>query len=195
MKLFVALVPPSEAVEELAAVVRPLHSLPQAAPLRWTGLPSWHLTLAFLGQVDAEQLPPLEAGLAAVAAAQPAFALRLGGAGHFGDRALWAGVHGDTAAIGRLAGASADAARQAGLGVDDGHGFTAHLTLARSSTPRSAGRHAGRPGGPDLRLLAAALTGFRGLPWPADTLRLMRSHQGAGPSPYETVAAWPLAQS
>ena len=192
MKLFVALVPPAEAVQELAAAVRPLHSLPQAAALRWTGLPTWHLTLAFLGQVDPEALPELQSGLAAVAAVQPVFPLRLGGGGHFGDRALWADVHGDTGAVGRLAEAAADAARRVGVDVDD-HPFRAHLTLARSSTPRSAGRSATRPGGPDLRPLAAALAGFRGAPWPADTLRLMRSHQGAGPSRYETLTAWPLA--
>jgi 2'-5' RNA ligase len=193
MKLFVALVPPPEAVQELAAAVRPLHSLPHAAALRWTALPTWHLTLAFLGLVDDDTLPRLQGALASVAAGQPAFRLGLGGGGHFGDRALWAAVHGETAAVGRLAEATVDAARQLGIGVDE-HRFTAHLTLARSSTPRSAGRNATRPGGPDLRPLAAALADFRGRLWPADTLRLMRSHQGTGPSRYETLTAWPLAQ-
>ena len=195
VKLFVAIVPPQSAVQELAAAVRPLHALPQAAAVRWTGLPTWHLTLAFLGQVADEELPGLEWGLAAAAAGQPEFGLRLGGGGRFGDRALWAGVRGDTAALGRLAGAAADAAERAGIGTDD-RPFTGHLTLARSSIPRGGddrgGHRRGQGGAPDLAPLADALAGFQGEPWRVSTLELMHSQPGPGPKRYETVAAWPL---
>jgi len=191
VKLFAAIIPPQPAVEELAAAVRPLHALPQAAALRWTGRPTWHLTLAFLGQVQDEALPELEARLAQAAAGQPGFDLRLGGGGHFGDRALWAGVGGGAGPLRLLAESVADAARRTGIDVED-RPFHGHLTLARSSTPRSAGRDARRPGGPDLRPLAAALDDFRGGPWPAGPLQLMRSHPGAGPAHYESLGAWPL---
>jgi RNA 2',3'-cyclic 3'-phosphodiesterase len=202
VRLFAALVPPPAAIQELATAVRPLHSLPEASALRWTSLPTWHLTLAFLGQVEDAALPGLEAGFASAAAGRTVFELRLGGGGRFGDRALWAGVHGDTAALGRLADEAADVARSVGVDVDD-HPFQGHLTLARSGIPRTAGRNpvhraargAGRPAGPDLRPLAAALADFRGEPWEASTLLLMRSHLGTGPARYETLGAWPLTRA
>ena len=50
MRLFVAVVPPDAALAELEDAVAPLR---EAAPeLRWTGAASWHLTLAFLGEVQ-----------------------------------------------------------------------------------------------------------------------------------------------
>ncbi|MEZ0069152.1 2'-5' RNA ligase [Streptacidiphilus sp. MAP12-20] len=180
MRLFLAVVPPESAIQELDAAVRPLRSLPQGTGLRWTGLESWHLTLAFLGQVDTEQLSALEPGLAHVAHEHPAHRLRLAGAGRFGDRALWAGVSGDTLALRKLAEDVADAARRSGIAVDD-RLFRAHLTLARSGTARA-----------DLRALAAALADFQGAEWTAGTLCLMRSYLGAGPAHYEAVAEWSL---
>jgi 2'-5' RNA ligase len=193
VKLFAAIVPPQAAVDELAAAARPLHALPQAAALRWTGLPTWHLTVGFFGQVQAGTLAELEAGLARAAAGQPEFELRLGGGGHFDGRALWAGIDGGAGPLDRLAAAVADAARHAGIAVEDRR-FHGHLTLARSGVPRGSGRGAARSGGPDLRPLAAALGDFRGGAWPAGPLRLMRSHPGAGAGAarYESLAAWPL---
>ena len=193
MRLFAAVLPPQSAVQELAEAVRPLHASPLAAPLRWTALPTWHLTLAFLGQVEAEALPELSAVLDAAVAGHEAFELRLAGGGRFGDRALWAGVTGDTRALGELAESVADAVRRVGIDLDD-RPFQGHLTLARSSVPRSAESARRRPGGPDLAPLADALAGFRGEPWQVDTLQLMRSHLGAGPSHHERIGGWALAR-
>ncbi|MBC3843742.1 RNA 2',3'-cyclic phosphodiesterase [Streptacidiphilus sp. 4-A2] len=195
MKLFAAIMPPQSAVQELAAAVRPLHALPQGASLRWTDLSGWHLTLAFLGQVDPEALPELGERLAGAAAEVPEFELGLGGGGRFGDRALWAGVHGDTAALGLLAAATVDAVRHAGLDVDE-RPFQAHLTLARSGIPRHAtGRRRPPPGGPELAPLADTLAGFRGRPWRVSTLELMNSHPGAGPARYERQGSWQLGRN
>ena len=53
-----------------------------------------HLTLAFLGEVDAASLPDLDAGLSAIA--MPPIALSAKGIGHFASKgrphALWAGA-------------------------------------------------------------------------------------------------------
>lgn len=193
MRLFAAVLPPQSAVRELADAVRPLHALPQAASLRWTALPTWHLTLTFLGQVEAEALPELSAVLDAAVAGHAAFELRLAGGGRFGDRALWAGVDGDTRALGALAESVADAARRVGIELDE-RPFHGHLTLARSSVPRSAESARRRPGGPNLRPPADALSGFRGELWPVETVQLMRSHLGAGPSHHERIDGWALAQ-
>ena len=188
MRLFAAVVPPQAAVRELAAAVAPLHALPQAAGLRWTGEPTWHLTLAFLGQVDADDLQPLRGCLAVAAAAVARTPrLRLAGSGRFGERALWAGVEGDTLPLRRLADEVAKAARDTGIDVDE-RPFRGHLTLARaggrSGPPTAAGR--------GLPALVEALADFSGTEWPATSLRLMRSHLGAGSAHYETVAEWAL---
>ena len=50
MRLFVAIALPPEAASELDEVVAPLR--PAWPDLRWTGRDAWHLTLAFLGEVD-----------------------------------------------------------------------------------------------------------------------------------------------
>src|ERR1700685_2810471 len=44
-----AVVPPPDVLDELEAAVAPLR--PGWPALRWTGMPAWHLTLAFLGEV------------------------------------------------------------------------------------------------------------------------------------------------
>ena len=49
MRMFVALVPPADAMAELAAAVEALQATPG---LRWTRPEQWHVTLAFLAEVD-----------------------------------------------------------------------------------------------------------------------------------------------
>ncbi|OIV36219.1 2'-5' RNA ligase, partial [Mangrovactinospora gilvigrisea] len=127
MRLFVAVLPPEEAVRELGSAVSRLKGLPPGPELRWTAREGWHLTLAFLGEVDEDRLPALEAGLAEEAARRSPLTLRLAGGGRFGGTVLWAGVEGDRAALGGLAAGVAEAVREAGLTVDD-RPYTPHLT-------------------------------------------------------------------
>jgi RNA 2',3'-cyclic 3'-phosphodiesterase len=186
IRAFVAVVPPDTALAELAAAVEPLRS---AHPeLRWTPGGQWHLTLAFLGEVDEGALPELTERLARAAHRHAPMDLTLGGAGRFGDRVLWTRVRdGRTpggAPLRRLAAAVTAAARRCGIGVDD-RAYRPHLTIARSR------------GGTDLRPLVAQLSGFAGTPWVADALHLVRSRLGAGPGAtavHDTVRTWPLGR-
>src|SRR6201993_2147363 len=50
MRLFVAIAPPPTVLDELDALVEPLRA--RRFDLRWTNREAWHVTLAFLGQVD-----------------------------------------------------------------------------------------------------------------------------------------------
>ncbi|MFD3518128.1 RNA 2',3'-cyclic phosphodiesterase [Streptomyces sp. NPDC058657] len=197
MRLFVAVLPPQEAVAELASAVDRLEQLPGSGRLRWTGRAGWHFTLAFLGEVADERVGVLEGALARAAGEVRPFSLALRGSGHFGGRALWAGAAGDTAVLRRLAAAAADAAGEAGVEPDTGLPFRPHLTLART---RRHGEGA-RAKDPDLGPYVAALAPFTGTPWPVDELALVRSNlpgSGAGRDlsvpRYETVAAWPLGR-
>lgn len=181
MRSFVALVPPPDALDELADAVA---ALPDEPGLRWTPPAQWHLTLAFLGEVDGPTHDRLVERLARAARRHPPVELALAGAGRFGDRVLWMRVDGDRAALRLLAGSVRAAARRVGLPVDD-RPYRPHLTLARV-----------RPPAPDLRPLADALAGFAGRPWTATALHLVRSDLGAGPggtARHEVVGTWELA--
>ncbi|MFD0348807.1 RNA 2',3'-cyclic phosphodiesterase [Kitasatospora aburaviensis] len=143
MRLFVAVVPPVEALQGLSDAVAPVRGLPGADRLRWTTVEGWHLTLAFLGEVPAERLPELEAGLAGVAEVHAVHRLRISGAGRFGDRVLWAGVDGQTWALRRLAEAVGEVTAEV-AGATDAYNFHPHLTLARAgSTGATGGRCCG----------------------------------------------------
>ncbi|MET9916125.1 RNA 2',3'-cyclic phosphodiesterase [Streptomyces sp. NPDC006435] len=186
LRLFAAVLPPAPAVEELRSAVAPLHTLPGAEGLRWTGVPGWHFTLAFFGPVDEELLPELEARLARAAHRTDPFPLRVHGAGRFGGRALWAGAAGSLDTLRLLAERADAAARRTGIPMEEHRRYTPHLTLARSRRAEI-----------DLHPWTDALGGFEGTPWEVGELSLVRSNlpvagvRGEQPR-YEVVASWSL---
>jgi 2'-5' RNA ligase len=183
MRLFVAVEPPDAVLAELEDAVAPLRT---AAPeLRWTGRTSWHLTLAFLGEVRAEVLPDLTIRLERAAHRHPPQQLVIAGGGAFPSarraQVLWAGFAGDDKALASLADSVAAGARRAGAPPPGQHKkFRAHLTLARCRVPG------------DVSELTRALAEFSGTGWLAESIHLIRSHLSAGPPQYEDVATWPL---
>ncbi|WP_028925849.1 RNA 2',3'-cyclic phosphodiesterase [Pseudonocardia acaciae] len=182
MRLFVALVPPAEAVDELWGATERLRG--QARPgLRWTRPEQWHLTLAFLAEVDDPTRADLCTRLERVAARAAPLSLELGAGGRFGDRVLWARVRGDTDRLRKLAASVRAAARRVKLPVED-RPYRPHLTLARAN------------GTADLRPAVTGLANFEGSPWTASELHLVRSRLAAGPgrtSLYDSVERWPLS--
>jgi 2'-5' RNA ligase len=170
--------PPAAVLAELDAVVEPLRV---AQPeLRWTPRAQWHLTLAFLSEVDEAVLPDLSERLARAARRHPPTSLAFGGGGRFGDRVLWTRVH-----------AAPDSAHPPPRESPVSTGRVLHPDShpgARES-PVSTGRvsHSGGPrGGDDLRRLAASVTaGARRCGIVADDrpyrphLTLARSRDGA----------------
>ncbi|MFK0209794.1 RNA 2',3'-cyclic phosphodiesterase [Streptomyces sp. NPDC090298] len=186
MRLFAAVVPPRECLDELEHAVDRLRGLPGADGIRWTERTGRHLTLAFMGEVGEELLPELRTRLERAAHRTPAFTLRLHGGGRFGRRALWAGVAGDLETLRLLAERSDAAARRAGVPMEEHRRYRAHLTV-------------GRARGEDVALgaLVDGLGGFEGARWRVGELLLVRSDlpvsgvRGERPR-YETVAAWPL---
>ena len=181
MWAFVALIPPAAVLDELAATVAPVQTA--RTDLRWTPTAQWHLTLAFLGEIDEGVLADLETRLARAARRHPPMKLALGGAGRFGDRVLWTRVQAPDG-LRALAASVGAAARRVKIAVDD-RPYRPHLTLARA-----------RPG-TDLRPAVDALRGFAGTAWTADALHLVRSRLGAGPggtAAHEVVETWPLGR-
>jgi RNA 2',3'-cyclic 3'-phosphodiesterase len=185
MRLFVAVLPPAGALDELEAAVAPLRR--DWPELRWTGPDRWHVTLAFLGEVAEDALTDLETRLGRAARRHACQELRIGGGGAFSSvakaRVLIARIQGGQAALAgleALAASVAAGARRAGAAPpDEGRRYTPHLTLARTRQPA------------DLRDLVQALADFTGSPWSATEIHLIRSHPGPKPR-YELLASWPI---
>jgi 2'-5' RNA ligase len=193
VRLFVAIAPPAEVLDELEALAAPLRAA--RTHLRWTSRAAWHVTLAFLGEVEETTLGKLLPGLEQAAHQHEAISLAFAGAGAFpaAHRAnvLWSGLSGDCHALAALAESVAAGAGQAGAAPPDkGRRFQPHLTLARCRLPA------------DVRDLVAELAEFQGKCWHASDIHLVRSNlNGPGrPAPgtqprYTTVATWPLKPS
>ena len=182
MRLFVALSPPADALDELEAAVAPLR--PTRPDLRWTSRESWHVTLAFLGEVDDDVLGKLTARLENAAAERGGLLLSAGGGGAFPTapraRVLWTRLRGDQDALRDMAGSMAAQARHAGAPPpDESRRFRPHITLARSREPT------------DVSPLVGELAGYAGSKWTADRVHLIRSHLGPQ-TWYESIGDWPL---
>ncbi|WNZ10657.1 RNA 2',3'-cyclic phosphodiesterase [Streptomyces sp. 11x1] len=186
MRLFAAVLPPADVVEELGLVAGELKSLAGADRLRWTQPPGWHFTLAFYGEVEEDVVPELSRRLERAAERSEPFRLAVRGGGKFGrGRALWAGAEGDLGALRMLADRAEAAARKAGVPMGEHRRYTPHLTVARSREDL------------DVRPYVAVLDAFAGRSWTVSDLALVRSRLPAsgvaGEQPrYEAVARWGL---
>lgn len=186
--MFVALVPPEEALEHLEEFLGPRREA--GGELRWTTSEQWHITLAFMADVAPRHLDDLVERLGRAAARRTAFSARLAGGGAFPDPArakvLYAGVEAsDPEELRRTSVGARAAASKAGADAGGGR-FRAHLTLARRGRTFEATRW--------LRILDA----YAGPAWPADSMTLIESHLGEGPRKrprYEVVEAFPLGLS
>ncbi|GAA2836033.1 RNA 2',3'-cyclic phosphodiesterase [Nonomuraea rubra] len=180
MRLFAALVPPDDVLDEIARAIAP--HVGQVPGLRWPDRETWHITLGFFGEVPEQVLPELEVRLARAVRRYPVLNLAFDGFGAFSSvrraRVLWVGVTGDS--MTRLADSVKAGARRAGAAQTDEKRFHPHLTLARAKAET------------DLRELVESLSGFSGSPWRAERVRLVRSHTGAQVR-YESLAEWALA--
>jgi RNA 2',3'-cyclic 3'-phosphodiesterase len=184
MRLFVAIAPPSAVLDELDALVEPLRARWQE--LRWTNREAWHVTLAFLGQVEESAATRLVPRLERAARRHPSIQLAFSGAGAFPAtgraNVLWSGLSGDRRALARLAESVAAGASRAGAPPPDKRRrFQPHLTLARCRMPA------------DVTELVAGLARYHGQPWTADRIHLVRSRLGGTEHPrYVSLGSWPL---
>ena len=117
--------------EKLQQKLRPL--LPSHG-VRWARLEQFHLTLKFLGNVPANDVPALKKTVQHACATLPQLPLRAQGLGffpnNFSPRVFWAGVESESKLL-------IEFQRQLAAAVDrftekqDDQKFTAHITLAR----------------------------------------------------------------
>ncbi len=151
---------------------------------RWIDPERYHVTLRFVGDVDAMTARHFMSALAAIDS--PSFELRLTGLGSFGGnkpRALWAGVEASEPLM-ALQRAHERAARMAGLPAEP-RNFMPHVTLARLNNTRP-------------QMLAEYLSyygGFFGEPFTVEGFVLFSSRANQGGGPYLVEADYPFADS
>lgn len=183
MRLFVALEAPPPAVrEQVLEAVTPWRDDDRMA---WTRPEGWHLTLAFLGEVDDDRLAPVVAAVeAGVAAAEiRPTALTTGAVTTLGRGALAVEVADDpSGALDGLGRAIQDALAAVDLPVTP-RPVRPHLTLGRARRRRPVPADLVE----EVRVPAVS--------WVADTVAVVRSILGKGPAAYEIQATVPLLAS
>jgi 2'-5' RNA ligase len=184
-RLFVALLVPPAVRSRLGAVQEELSAA--GLPFRWARGDGLHLTLVFIGERPAQDVPAAGRALRRAAAGRAPFELRSEGLGVFPGlarpRVLWAGLGGDLAALGALQRAVSAELRAAGLPFDR-RPFRPHVTLGRA-TAALDGAAAGA-----LQAAAAAAPSWGG--WTADSVQLMESRLLPGGAVYAAVDRAPL---
>jgi RNA 2',3'-cyclic 3'-phosphodiesterase len=179
VRLFIAAYPSEEALDDLESVLSNLgmvrHASANQVNVRLTRRELWHVTLAFLGDVErveaAAQALDSVAGSAAV--------LRIGGGGKFGRgrfTIVWAGLRGDVDALARTAASARAQIRRVRLQYDK-KPFRPHVTIARPGDRAPAAVVAAD---------VAALEAYDGPDWTSDEICLVSSRQGPRPV-YEII--------
>lgn len=192
MRMFAAVLPPQDVLDELEEFLAPRQEADeQSRDFRWTRPEGWHLTLAFMAEVPERSLDDLLERLARAGRRRQPFTLALVGGGAFPNPArakvLFAGVEAEADHLEELRRLSTGARAAAGKSgaPADGATFRPHLTLARTRRPVEATRW--------LRVLST----YRSRPFTVTDFALVQSHLGQGPGNrprYDVVATFGLGK-
>ena len=185
LRLFVACELPDEVLDALSQVQDDLEGA-GAEQLRWVRPEAIHITLKFLGNVQAALVDDVIASLSA--RIQP-FALRLSPSrlGGFGGRRLrvvWVGLDGQTRELSDLADTVEQALEPVGFPAER-RSFAPHLTLARVRERASAA---------ERERLSSLVESYRLPRLPAFSLSqaaLIQSILGPGGATYRTISRFP----
>lgn len=186
MRLFVALPVADDVRRQLATTVEPARAGEAAGTgsssprrgWRWTRPEGWHVTLAFLGEVEPDRLEDVARAGTGPAAGTGRIELRLGALGRFGRGVLHVTVADrPVGTVAHLGARMQEALAAGGLPVHQRE-VTPHLTLARA-------RRGADPAMPSLQPPSAS--------WTVDEARVYASHLGPGGATYEVVERLPLA--
>ena len=176
-RCFVAIPLGHELRRDLAAAVDRWWDRPDCAGLRWTDPEAWHLTLAFIGDVEPAHVEVWAGAIATAAEPEAAMTLTTGEVGAFPRSArasvAWYGIADPDGSLARLAAAVRRSVRLPA----DLQPFRPHVTLARTRVSGHA----------DLRAWVREADAPAGR-LEVDSVNLMRSHLGSGPARYEVLS-------
>jgi RNA 2',3'-cyclic 3'-phosphodiesterase len=192
-RVFVAVPLPRPAIDEVTAIVETVRAAanPDVRDVRWVRLDGLHLTLRFIGPVDAAGLTAVGDAMDRAALEIAAFDVAIEGAGAFPSltrpRALWLDVTAGEADLATAAALLDDALEAAGF-ERNGRPYRAHLTVARADGIRS--------GADVARRLIDEASGRRA-DFTATELVLFETVGGGGPARYVRLreARLPVAGS
>jgi 2'-5' RNA ligase len=186
-RLFIAVTLPEEVKAKIEAAQAELRQALPGSGVRWTGREQFHLTLKFLGDVDAARVEALKEAIRAACQGFSALQLRAERVGCFPDqhfpRVVWVGVQDRTDQLPRLQQA-VEAETQDFTAERKEQRFTGHVTLARIKSIRRSEAEA-------LGKVAAGMAERSFGQWTAGKVELMRSvlsPQGARHSSLTTIA-------
>ena len=171
IRSFIAIPVPSPGIQALEEAAKRLES-DIGRSVRWVRPESIHLTLKFMGDIQAEMSERVLEALPPVAARFSPIDLSISGMGVFPNprrpRVLWAGVHGDLETLSALQLAIDEAVGKLGVPKEQ-RAFSPHLTLGRVRRDVPEGQ---------LRRIGQTMADgeLSGVPsWTADTVNLMRT--------------------
>ena len=186
-RLFVAVAIPEVVKAKMEEAQAELRRAVPGHGVRWTRREQFHLTLKFLGDVDAARVEALGEVICAACRGVGVLHLRAERVGFFPDlrypRVVWTGVQDQAERLPRLQQAVDAATRDFTIEQKDER-FTGHVTLARIKAIR-------RPETGALGKAAAGLAEEVFGQWTAGSIELMRSvlsPQGASHSSLATIA-------
>lgn len=177
MRLFAAVVPPQQALAELAAALPP--DLPA---LRLVPEHQRHVTVAFYADAPDDSVAELTERLRRAAGRTSPMSLRFNGFGTFPGnssraRVLWVGLDGDVAGLSRLAERCTAAGARTGIAMESRR-YRPHVTVGRARSEPA-----------DLSEVATAP--LDGTPWEATQFSLVHSVLGSQ-AVHTTVATFKL---
>lgn len=184
LRLFIAFDTPAHVREEAARLIGELRE--SHADVRWEVRDKLHVTLKFLGDTPAGQLPEVMAALRAAASDVGAIRIRYRGLGTFPPRGVprifWVGIEDPAGALVPLARRIDEEMGKLGYPREE-RPFHPHLTLGRVRSPRNLGAL-------QNRLISCT---FESQPATVDGLMLVRSDLTPTGSVYTTLELLPLS--
>jgi len=189
VRCFIALPIPETVKDQIEQVQTELRQVLPGKLVRWTKRDQFHLTLRFLGNVEADRLTELTDRLRKVTASFPVLKLRAERIGCFPHprfpRVVWVWVHDDEEQLPVLQGTIESEVEKFAESKADKE-FTGHVTLARINGIK-------RPEAEALSKQMHAMTERCFGEWTANELKLMRSELLRTGAIHTVLAAFPLS--
>jgi 2'-5' RNA ligase len=189
--LFVAIPLPESIKDEIEKAQTELRRGLAEDCVRWTKRAQFHLTLKFLGDVEAERVADLKNVVSNACEKFPAMQLRAERIGFFpqarSPRVVWVGVNDPAGTLPQLQNAVDAALKEYSREKPEGI-FTGHVTLGRVKMIK-------RPQADLLAKLALDMATRRFGEWTADKVELIRSELASDGARYTTLAAVDLGRA
>ena len=139
LRLFVAIEIPAEVRRQLAEIEKQL--LASGADVKWVPETNFHITLKFLGNVDADRVDPVSKAVESAVKDAAPFETSFAGVGAFPNlrrpNVVWVGMTSGGAEMQSLAERVDKALEKLGFAREE-RPFSAHVTVGRSRTGRNA---------------------------------------------------------